>query len=95
MVTPDIVRKIADLSRLDLPEEELAQVTNQLSTIFQHFEKLKKVDTQNVEPLVSPTPIVQFLREDDITDELGAEKAVGNAPERQGNLFKVPPVVGD
>lgn len=95
MVTPEVVRKIADLSRLELAEADASQIANQLSAIFQHFEKLNKVETQNIEPMISPSPIVQFLREDEITDELSAEKALSNAPERQGNLFKVPPVVGD
>lgn len=95
MVTPEVVKKIAELSRLEVSEQDVATLTTQLSAIFSHFEQLNKVVTTGVEPLVTPSPIEQFFREDDVSDEFGAEGALSNAPERQGNLFKVPPVVGD
>lgn len=95
MVTPEVVKKIAELSRLEVSEQDVTTLTTQLSSIFSHFEQLNKVVTEGVEPLVTPSPIEQYFREDDISDEIGAEGALSNAPEKQGNLFKVPPVVGE
>lgn len=92
-ITKEAVHKIADLSKLKLSEAEEKEFAGQLNAIFEHFEKLSKVNTENIEPLVTPTQISQRLREDVVVSGLGSEKSLQNAPEKQGYLFKVPPVI--
>lgn len=92
-ITKEVVHKIADLSKLKLNESEEKEFATQLNAIFEHFEKLSKVDTKNIEPLVTPSPITQHLRNDVVEKGLGSEKSLQNAPEKQGYLFKVPPVI--
>jgi len=93
-ISKDVVNKIADLAKLKLTENEVVEFTEQFKAIFDHFQKLSKVNTDNIEPLVTPSPITPQPREDVAVHGLGAEKSLQNAPDRQGNLFKVPPVVG-
>jgi aspartyl-tRNA(Asn)/glutamyl-tRNA(Gln) amidotransferase subunit C len=59
-----------------------------------HFQQLSAVATDGVEPLVTPTDIPDQWRKDEVKTWKGAETAVREAPEKIGNLFKVPPVVG-
>lgn len=87
------VKKIAQLARLTLREEESAAYENHFRAILKYFEALEKVDTEGVEPMVTPTPMEQFWRQDQVVEWEGAEQALANAPERSGHLFKVPPVV--
>ena len=87
------VNRVAQLAALKLSEKEQELFANQLPSIFEHFEKIAAVDTGDLEPLVTPTDIVCEFREDDVADWENAETAVSNAPEKSGNLFKVPPVV--
>ncbi len=93
-ITKEVVHKIADLAKLELTDKEITDFTEQFAAIFEHFQKLSKVNTEGIEPLVTASPVTFHPREDVVLRGLGAEKSLQNAPERQGNLFKVPPVVG-
>lgn len=87
------VQKIATLARLKINSESEQQYQKQFEDIFKYFEAISAIDTEGVEPLVTPTDITQNLREDRKEDNYSGEDAVANAPEKSGNLFKVPPVV--
>lgn len=95
MISEDEVARVAFLSRLSLTPEETKALAKDLSSILGHFEHVSKIDTKGIEPLVTPTDMDAIWREDKAKIWEGAsEKAMENAPEAVGNLFKVPPVVG-
>jgi len=89
------VRKVAKLSRLELTEAEIDEFTSQLSAILDYVEKMNELDTDNVEPLAHCLPISNVLREDCAKESLGTEKALANAPQRDGGFFKVPKILDD
>jgi aspartyl-tRNA(Asn)/glutamyl-tRNA(Gln) amidotransferase subunit C len=89
----DTVRKIAELARLELTSQELALYTKQLGAIVDYVSELSKVETKGVEPLVTPTDMAIHFREDKVEPSLGADGVTANAPEKSGNLFKVPAVL--
>ncbi len=94
MISEEQVSHTAYLARLSLTPEETKLLAQQLSSVLKHFEQVSKVPTDGVEPLVTPTDIEEFWREDKAQAWESAEAAMRNAPETVGNLFKVPPVVG-
>lgn len=87
------VRKVAQLSRLELTDSEIKAFAGQLSAVLENFEQLQAVDTKGIEPLVTPTDLSVRLREDEAVKIKDTEPFLANAPARSGNLFKVPPVV--
>lgn len=87
------VRKVAELSRLELTESEIKAFAGQLAAVLENFEQLQAVDTKGIEPLVTPTDLSVRLREDEAVKTKDIESFLANAPARSGNLFKVPPVV--
>ena len=89
------VRKVAKLSRLELTEAEVEEFTGQLSAILDYVEKMNELDTANVEPLAHCLPVSNVFREDVAKESLGTEKALANAPERDGEFFKVPKILED
>lgn len=89
----ETLNKVAKLSRLELSEKEAQELTLQLGNALKNFEKIAEIQTEGVEPLVTPTEIEDFWREDERKPTLSAEEIVANAPAKQGNLFAVPPVV--
>lgn len=93
MISEADLKKVAHLARLQIDDAELAKYQQQFKAILEYFEQISKVDTKSVEPMVTPTDIHQHLRPDVAEKWSGAEAALANAPERTGNLFKVPPVV--
>ena len=88
------VEKIGRLSRLKLTPEEVDFYTNHLSMILGHFEELTTINTEGIEPLVTPTNPTAHIAKDEVRRSITTEEIIKNAPEKSGNLFKVPPVVG-
>ena len=89
------VRKVAKLSRLDLTEAEVEEFTGQLSAILEYVEKMNELDTENIEPLAHCLAVSNVFREDSIKESLGTEKTLGNAPQRDGEFFKVPKILDE
>lgn len=89
------VRKVAKLSRLQLSDAEVDEFTGQLSAVLGYMEKLNELDTTGVEPLAHCLPITNVFREDCIKESLGTEKTLANAPQRDGDFFKVPKILDD
>ncbi len=89
------VRRVALLARLEMSDQEVHQFSDQLSSILEYIEKLNELDTENVEPLAHCLDVHNAFRADEIRESLGAEKSMTNAPDREGDYFKVPKVLDD
>lgn len=93
MIDQKTIEHIAKLARLKVSPEEATEYGEQLTKVLAHFQQISKLNTDNVEPLVTPSEIEFYLREDEAKAPLQTEELLKNAPEKAGNLFKVPPVV--
>ncbi len=93
ILDPQTIDKIAKLSRLAITGEQAQEYAVQLAQALSHFEKISQVPTAGIEPLVTPTEIENWTREDLVTNHYSAEEMTANAPDRIGHLLKVPPVV--
>ena len=89
------VRKVASLSRLDLTDGEVEEFTSQLAAILDYVEKMNELNTDNVEPMAHCLPVSNVFREDSIRQSLGTENTLANAPQRDGEFFKVPKILDD
>ncbi len=89
------VKKTAKLARLDLTEAEINEFTSQLSAILEYVEKMNELDTAGVEPLAHCLPVRNVFRADCVKESLGTEKTLANAPQRDGDFFKVPKILDD
>ena len=92
-VTKDVIEYVAHLGRLELDPHEIVEYTAQLDSILEYMDKLNALDTTGVEPLSHAIPNVNVFREDRIVESFSVEESVGNAPERTGSFFKVPPII--
>jgi aspartyl-tRNA(Asn)/glutamyl-tRNA(Gln) amidotransferase subunit C len=92
-LTSEEVDHIALLARLDLSPAEREREANELSQILGYFEKLKELDTEDVEPTSHVMPVVNVLRSDESRPGLTREVALQNAPEQAAGMFQVPRVV--
>ncbi len=89
------VRKVAKLSRLELTEAEVEEFTGQLSAIIEYVGKMNELDTDKVEPLAHCLPVSNVFREDSVKESLGTEKTLANAPQQDGEFFKVLKILDD
>lgn len=84
---------VANLARLELAPNDLDRFTDQLNQIVGHVESLKKLDTDKIEPTAHAIPVANVFREDRTRTEETREKTLGQAPDRNGNFYKVPKVI--
>ncbi|RLC72094.1 MAG: Asp-tRNA(Asn)/Glu-tRNA(Gln) amidotransferase GatCAB subunit C [Chloroflexi bacterium] len=83
------VKHIALLCRLGLTEEEVEKFREQLSNILENFEILQQVDTTDVPPMFHVLPLENVFREDEVAPSLPQEEVLANAPQREGEFFRV------
>lgn len=95
MIDKKTIEHMAKLSRIKISENDVMEYSTQMAGILSYFEQISKVNTDNVVPLVTPSEIEGFWREDEAQQKYLVEEMLKNAPDRVGNLFKVPPVVSE
>lgn len=83
------VRAIADLARLELSEDDVALYQRQLSAILGYFQKLEELDTSRIDPTSSVLPLSNVMRADVAGDPLSVDEAIANAPDSDGEQFRV------
>lgn len=87
------IEKIERLAALKLQGEEKESITKDLEEILNHFNILKEVNTEDVEPLVYTEKIKLFLRKDEIKEGLPIKEAEKNRELFGDNFFKVKKIV--
>ena len=87
------VNKIARLSRLNIPEANKQNLTNDLNNILGFVAQLDKVNTSDVKPLASVTGHKLPLRSDKVTEGNIEDLVLKNAPESSSGFFVVPKVI--
>lgn len=93
MIQQDDVKHIAKLARLAISEEALPRTTEQVGRILAFFDELNELDTTGVPMTAHPIPVSNAFREDVVRPSLGADKALANAPHREGDYFRVPKIL--
>jgi aspartyl-tRNA(Asn)/glutamyl-tRNA(Gln) amidotransferase subunit C len=89
-ISRDEVLHVARLARLALSEEELARFSEQLSAILDAVGKVAELDLSDVEPTAHPLDLVNVWAEDEPKPCLSVDEALANAPDRDGDSFRVP-----
>ena len=89
----DDVKRIAHLARIEVDDQEAAQVLGQLSGIFALIGEMQAVGTVGVEPMAHAQDLMLRLRDDAVTetDQHVVFQAV--APQVEGGLYLVPKVI--
>jgi len=94
-ITRKDVDYVARLARLKLSEEEKEKFTLQLESIISHIDQLKELDTKEILPTSHVLELRNAWRDDEVvrsSSEL-LEEILSNAPDREGNFFKVKKVI--
>jgi len=79
----------AKLANLPLKPEEKEKFEKQISEILSYVDKLKEVDTKNVETISQVICLENITREDQTTPSLSQEEALSNTRYHHNGLFKV------
>ena len=94
-ITSEDVLKVAKLARLELPKEEVEIYTNQLEQILGYIAQLQKVETTNVQPTTRAVEVLNVMRKDLVSQTKVREDLLDQAPQREGNFYRVPQILSD
>ena len=94
-ISSDEVKKVAQLSRLELNENEIHQHAEQLEKILTYIKQLEKINTEDVPCTTRAIEVVNVLRKDDNKNYENSEEILDLAPSRENNFFKVPKIINE
>ena len=95
MISRQDVEHVARLARLALSDAELERMREQLSGILAYIDKLRALDVEGVEPTSHAVPLVNVMRDDEVVPSLPQDEMLANAPDRVGEMFRVPRIIED
>jgi aspartyl-tRNA(Asn)/glutamyl-tRNA(Gln) amidotransferase subunit C len=94
-ITADQVAHLASLARIDLSPAEIESLTTELVKIVDSVAKVSEVAGPDVPATSHPLPLSNVFREDRERPGLTVEQALSGAPDREGDYFKVPPILDE
>lgn len=94
-ITPDLVRHLGVLARIQLSAEEVERLTGQLDVIVDNIAKVSEVATPDVVATSHPIPMQNVFRPDVVGDTLTLEQALQNAPDAAESRFRVTAILGE
>ncbi|MBO7053562.1 MAG: Asp-tRNA(Asn)/Glu-tRNA(Gln) amidotransferase subunit GatC [Alphaproteobacteria bacterium] len=88
------LKKFADLICIEISDEKLEKMN--IDSVVEWLDKLQKIDTTGVEPMLNPAEHKLPLREDVVTEPNMREQILANTPDKAGvsrGYFAVPKVM--
>ena len=89
MIDRETVKKVAELARLGLSEEEINVLESQLSVILENIAILQEADVSGVSPTSHASRLTNVMREDVPEPSYPPELLLANAPAQEDNCLKV------
>ena len=92
-ITKDTIRKISNLAKISVADQEVEKLESEISSIIRWVEALNEVDTENVDPMSNSLTGTLRMREDLVTDGNKVSDILSNSPVDDENFFVVPKVI--
>ena len=93
MPDKETVRKVAEIARLDLTENELEKMSKDLEDILSAFSDIDKAKSSSIKPSFQPFEMENVLREDKVEKSLPQGEALKNAKHKEKGYFKGPKAI--
>ena len=92
-LTKEEVDHLAELSRLELTEDERTQFAGELTEILSYVAQLQSVDVKGVEPVKQISGLTGVVREDKESYTFPREQMLASAPKTGDDMVEVPQVI--
>lgn len=89
MLSEEEVKKVAQLSRIEMRDGEIEKFQKDLSSVIDYVAELQAVNTDGLEIVSSVTGLENVERPDVAVTIDYQEEILANAPERKDNYYKV------
>lgn len=92
-ITDEMIEYVGILAKLQLSEIEKEKAKNDMNQMLSYIDKLKELDTSNVEPMSHIFPVTNVFREDKVENENQKDEILSNAPKKKDGCFQVPKTI--
>lgn len=92
-ISKEDVQHIASLARLRFSDDEEEQLAEEMSRILDYVDTLNELDTTGVPPMSHVLDLHNVFRDDHIEERIDRDQALQNAPDADGEYFRVPKVI--
>lgn len=92
-ITPELIKYLESLARIELDEAQEAKISAELQEILTYMDMLNELDTQGVEAMSHAFPLTNVLRPDEVKESKPNDVILQNAPNQHGGCFVVPKTV--
>lgn len=89
------MRHLGVLARIQLSDEEVTRLTRELDVIVENIAKVSEVASADVPATSHPIPMQNVYRPDEPGNMLTVDEALQNAPDRDGDRFRVTAILGE
>ena len=94
-ITNEEVKKVANLARLELNEDEINNHAEQLEKILEYIKQLEKIDTNDVLCTTRAIEVINVFRKDENKSSDCIDELLELAPSREDKYFKVPKIINE
>jgi len=94
-INKSTVQKVAELSAIEMNEQEEAEFTQNLSDILEYMGKLSNAKTEGIAPTLHVHGNTNAFRADVTKTSLNSEQISKNAPDFVGTSFRVPRIISN
>ena len=94
-ITKEEVKKVANLARLELDENEISNHAKQLEKILDYIRQLEKIDTNDVPSTTRAIEVTNVFRKDQKENSDCIEELLELGPSREDKFFKVPKIINE
>ena len=94
-ITREEVKKVAQLARLELNEDEINNHAEQLEKILEYIKQLEKIDTDNIPCTTRAIEVINAFRKDEMKYYENTNELLDLAPSREDKFFKVPKIINE
>jgi len=94
-ITKEEVKKVAQLARLELNEDEINNHAEQLEKILEYIKQLEKIDTDDVQCTTRAIEVINKFRKDEKKKSDCTEELLELGPSREDKFFKVPKIINE
>ena len=94
-ISREEVKKVANLARLELNEDEINNHAKQLEKILEYIKQLEKIDTEDVPCTTRAIEVINVFRKDQKKNYESTEKLLDLGPSREDKYFKVPKIMNE
>ena len=94
-ITREEVKKVANLARLELNEDQIKNHAQQLEKILEYIKQLEKIDTDNIPCTTRAIEVTNVFRKDEKKNSDCTEELLELGPSREDKYFKVPKIINE